>query len=151
MPLLHWLGVLMSSQRALKEGGRRVRVIEGGVVMGAEVGRESERWRCRAAGHEHGGRGLESGCGAPRSWKMQVSSRRNMAHVRSRWAPGLRNSKHFFFFFCLFRAAPTAHGGSQTRGLIGAIATGLSTATATPDLSHVHDLRTPQFTAIPDP
>ena len=30
-----------------------------------------------------------------------------------------------FFFFCLFRAAPAAHGGSQARGLIGAIAVGL--------------------------
>ena len=28
-------------------------------------------------------------------------------------------------FFVLFRAAPTTHGGSQTRGLIGAIAAGL--------------------------
>ena len=26
----------------------------------------------------------------------------------------------FFFFFCLFRATPAAHGGSQARGLIGA-------------------------------
>ena len=34
----------------------------------------------------------------------------------------------FFFFFCLFafsRAAPVAYGGSQTRGLIGAVAAGL--------------------------
>ena len=33
-----------------------------------------------------------------------------------------------FFFFCLFAiswAAPTAYGGSQARGLIGATATGL--------------------------
>ena len=33
-----------------------------------------------------------------------------------------------FFFFCLFAiswAAPAAHGGSQARGLIGAVATGL--------------------------
>ena len=28
-------------------------------------------------------------------------------------------------FFCLFRAAPVAHGGSQARGQIGAVATGL--------------------------
>ena len=27
----------------------------------------------------------------------------------------------FFFVFCLFRAAPAAHGGSQARGLIGAV------------------------------
>jgi len=32
----------------------------------------------------------------------------------------------FFFFFCLFsRATPTAYGGSQARGLIGAVATSL--------------------------
>ena len=31
-----------------------------------------------------------------------------------------------FFFFCLFsRAAPTSYGGSQVRGLIGAVAAGL--------------------------
>ena len=31
----------------------------------------------------------------------------------------------FIFIFCLFRAAPTAYGGSQARSLIGAIAAGL--------------------------
>ena len=31
----------------------------------------------------------------------------------------------FFFFFFLFRAAPTAYGGSQARGPIGAIAASL--------------------------
>ena len=38
------------------------------------------------------------------------------------------NTFFFFFFFCLFafsRAAPMAQGGSQARGPIGAIATGL--------------------------
>ena len=30
-----------------------------------------------------------------------------------------------FFFFLLFRAAPLAYGGSQTRGLIRATAAGL--------------------------
>ena len=29
------------------------------------------------------------------------------------------------FLFCLFRAEPTAYGGSQARGLIGAVAAGL--------------------------
>ena len=38
-----------------------------------------------------------------------------------RWIPELI----LFFFFCLFRAAPTAYGGSQARGLIGAVAAGL--------------------------
>ena len=31
----------------------------------------------------------------------------------------------FCFVFCLFRATPAAYGGSQARGLIGAVATGL--------------------------
>ena len=30
-----------------------------------------------------------------------------------------------YFVFCLFRAAPTAHGGSQGRGLIRAVAAAL--------------------------
>ena len=30
-----------------------------------------------------------------------------------------------FFVFCFFRATPTAYGGSQARGLIGATAAGL--------------------------
>ena len=44
--------------------------------------------------------------------------------------PNLLNKKQyfrvlFFFFFCLNRAAPKAYGGSQARGLIGAVAAGL--------------------------
>ena len=35
------------------------------------------------------------------------------------------SSVHFFFFFGLFRAAPVAYGGSQTRDLIGAVAASL--------------------------
>ena len=31
----------------------------------------------------------------------------------------------FFFLFCLFRVAPEAYGGSQARGLIGAVAASL--------------------------
>ena len=58
-----------------------------------------------------------------------------------------------FFIFCLFafsRAAPTAYGGSQARGLIGAVA-------ATLHQSHSNvgsELRlqpTPQLTAMPGP
>ena len=37
-----------------------------------------------------------------------------------------------FFFFLLFRAAPTEYGGSQTRGLIGATAAGLCKAGSKP-------------------
>ena len=38
-------------------------------------------------------------------------------------------------FFCLFRVTPTAYGGSQARGLIGAVAVTYTTATAMPDMS----------------
>ena len=53
--------------------------------------------------------------------------------------------KDFMFFllllsFCLFRATPTAYGGSQARGLIGAIAAAYTRATAKPDPSQVCDL-----------
>ena len=50
------------------------------------------------------------------------------------------NGNFFFFFFCLFRAAPIAYGSSQARGKIGAIAVALPTATAMPDSSHICDL-----------
>ena len=55
----------------------------------------------------------------------------------------------FLFFFCIFRAELMAHGGSQARGLIAAVATGLH---------HSHSgtgtklclQPTPQLTATPD-
>ena len=56
----------------------------------------------------------------------------------------------FFGLFAISWAAPKAYGGSQARGLIGAIATGLrqshSNAGSEPPLQP-----TPQLTAIPDP
>ena len=59
----------------------------------------------------------------------------------------------FFFFFGLFAfssAAPEAHGGSQARGLIRAVAAGLrqshSNAGSEPRLPP-----TPQLTATPEP
>ena len=55
----------------------------------------------------------------------------------------------FLYFFCLFRAAPEAYGGSQARGLIRAVAPGLhhshSNTRSKPRLRH-----TPQLTATPD-
>ena len=58
----------------------------------------------------------------------------------------------FVLFFCLFAvswAAPAVYGGSQARGLIGAVATGLhqshSNAGSEPRLQP-----TPQLTAMPD-
>ena len=59
---------------------------------------------------------------------------------------------HTIFFFCLFAiswAAPAAYGGSQARGRIGAVATGLcqshSNTGSEPRLQP-----TPQLTAMPD-
>ena len=46
----------------------------------------------------------------------------------------------FCFCFCFLRAAPVAHGESQARGQIGAEAKAHTTATATPDPSHICDL-----------
>ena len=54
----------------------------------------------------------------------------------------------FFFFFLLFRAAPTAYGGSLGRGQIGAIATGLHHSYTRFKL---HLQTTSQLTAKPDP
>ena len=54
-----------------------------------------------------------------------------------------------FFLFAFSRATPAAYGGSQTRGLIGAVATGLdhshSNAGSEPCLQP-----TPQLMAMPD-
>ena len=54
------------------------------------------------------------------------------------------------FFFCLFRAVPAAYGGSQARGRIGAIATGLrhshSNTRSEPCLRPIA-----QLMAMPDP
>ena len=56
----------------------------------------------------------------------------------------------FFFVSCLFRAAPAAHGGSQARGLLGTVATGLcqshSNARSEPSLQP-----RAQVMAMPDP
>ena len=46
----------------------------------------------------------------------------------------------FFCFFCLLKTASMAHGSSQAKGQIRAASAGLSTATATPDMSWVCDL-----------
>ena len=50
---------------------------------------------------------------------------------------GHLTAQDFFFFlsFCLFRPTPTAYGGSQARGRIGAAH---AIATAMPDLSQSH-------------
>ena len=62
-------------------------------------------------------------------------------------------SSCFFFvclFFCLFRDAPAAHGVSQARGLIRAVAAGLCQSHSN-TASKLHLQPTPQLTATPDP
>ena len=46
----------------------------------------------------------------------------------------------FIFYFLLFRAITVVYGGSQTRGRIGAVATGLRHSHRMRDPSHVCDL-----------
>ena len=58
-----------------------------------------------------------------------------------------------FFIFCLFaisRATPEAHGGSQARGPIGAVAAGVRQIHSNAG-SELHLQPTPQLMATPDP
>ena len=55
-----------------------------------------------------------------------------------------------FFVFSPFRAAPAAYGGSQARGLTGAIAAGLRHSHSNAR-AETHLQPTPQLTATPDP
>ena len=67
------------------------------------------------------------------------------------WSMKLKNYfLPFFFFFNLFRAASAAHGGSQARGWIGAIAAGLRQSHS--NVGSEPSLRpTPQLMAMLDP
>ena len=57
---------------------------------------------------------------------------------------------NFSLFLVLFRAAPTAYGGSQARGQIGATAVSLCHSHS--NVGSEPSLRpTPQLTAMPDP
>ena len=56
----------------------------------------------------------------------------------------------FIFIFLLFRAAPTAYGGSQTRGCIRATAAGLSHSHSNTE-SESRLQPTPQLTATLNP
>ena len=54
-----------------------------------------------------------------------------------------RSPLFFFFFFCLFRASPAAHGRSQARDQVPRLELQLPayiTAAAVPDPSHICDL-----------
>ena len=56
----------------------------------------------------------------------------------------------FFFFLAIFRAIPTAYGGSQARGRIGAVAAGQRQSHSNAG-SETRLQPTPQLTATPDP
>ena len=56
----------------------------------------------------------------------------------------------FYFILVFFRAAPAAYGGSQARGLIGAVAASLHQSHSKAG-SELHLQPTPQFMATPDP
>ena len=56
----------------------------------------------------------------------------------------------FFFLSFFVRAAPTAYGGSQARGRIGATAAGLYLSHSNAG-SELHLQPTPQLMAVPDP
>ena len=66
--------------------------------------------------------------------------------IQTERVPNGQGWKFFYFilfYFCLFafsRATPVVHGGSQARGLIGAVAASLPRVTATRDPSHICDL-----------
>ena len=68
----------------------------------------------------------------------------------------LKVASTFFYFIltcfvvCVFRAAPTAYGGSQARGQIGAAAAGLGHSHSNAG-SKLHLQPTSQLTATPDP
>ena len=57
---------------------------------------------------------------------------------------------YLFIYLLLFRAAPTAHGGSLARGQIGAVAAGLRHSHSNAG-SKPHLRSTPQLTAMLDP
>ena len=62
----------------------------------------------------------------------------------------LRVKYDLFIYFCLFRAAPSADGGSQDRGLIRPVAAGLRQSHSNAR-SEMHLRPTPQLTVTPEP
>ena len=56
-----------------------------------------------------------------------------------------------FLSFCLLRAAPAVHEGSQVRGVIGSVAAGLQGQSHSNTRSEPHLQPMPQLMATPDP
>ena len=79
-------------------------------------------------------------CGALTEWLHTFHGHRNFSSVEFL----------FFLSFCLFKAAPVAYGGSQARGLIGAVAAGLRQSHSN-TRSKLCLRPTPQLTATLDP
>ena len=47
---------------------------------------------------------------------MGVERRKRLQSVKVDWQlPNVNTAVYYFFVFCLFRAAPSAHGASQAR------------------------------------
>ena len=61
-----------------------------------------------------------------------------------------RKKEHFILFFDLFRATPTAYGGSQASGRIRAVAAGLHYGQSSAGSERLLQ-PTPQLMATPDP
>ena len=90
-----------------------------------------------------------------RSWEWSLSLNCN-CHIQSfsmfvDWPNNLLLRNFFFFFFFVFsRATPEAHGDSQARRLIRAVATGLYHSYSKVG-SKLRLQPIPQLTAMPDP
>ena len=82
------------------------------------------------------------GCFASRSDKVETAG--------LRLGGSMSHADLFFFFLVFSRAAPVAYGGSQARGLIGALATGPCQSRSNSG-SELHLRPTPQLTTMPDP
>ena len=75
------------------------------------------------------------------------SGLRGPAFPQNSWS---ERQVYFLFFFSLFRATPTAYGGSQARGQIGDRAASLHHSHSNTG-SKPHLRPTPQRTTMPDP
>ena len=87
----------------------------------------------------------------PRACPLGIGlSQENASHRIANFHPQRRGFFFVCLFVCLFGAAPVAYGGSQARGLVGAVAAGLhhshSNARLGPRLQ-----TTPQLMATLDP
>ena len=58
-------------------------------------------------------------------WKLRADFMKILSDPGPQECRHGRNTSNVCVFFCLFRASPEAYGGSQARGRIGAVATGL--------------------------